>query len=240
MAQPVRMHGRISGIRDHLSGLRGLTIETSRRIPKFTPGQFLHLAIELHDPTGHWPESRVFSIASSPENRKEVEILFSQVGRFTQEMMRLQVGDKVSVKLPYGEFIVETSWDNPVVIVAGGTGVVPFVSWLRTSSLEIFGPVRVLYGAKSSSALVFRDLINDKSKNCDFLEWTSFVELDPQDGDIRGKISLEATLKAAWDAGALEKARFYLSGPPAMIAFLKAGLFDAGVQPDSVHVDVWD
>ena len=37
--------------------------------PAFKPGQFLHLAIDPYDGAGFWPESRVFSIASSPGDR---------------------------------------------------------------------------------------------------------------------------------------------------------------------------
>ena len=40
-----------------------------RRCPLFKPGQFLHLAIDPYDGAGFWPESRVFSIASSPRDR---------------------------------------------------------------------------------------------------------------------------------------------------------------------------
>src|SRR3954453_16580670 len=60
----------------------------ARPLPRFRAGQFLHLALAPYDPTGFWPESRVFSIASSPEARESVRITYAVHGRFTERMER--------------------------------------------------------------------------------------------------------------------------------------------------------
>ena len=94
-------------------------------VPRFTPGQFLHLALDPYDADGFWPDSRVFSIASSPVARTNLSITYAVKGAFTTRMEReLIVGAVVWVKLPYGEFVIDQSRD--AVLFAGGTGVTAF------------------------------------------------------------------------------------------------------------------
>ena len=70
---------------------------------KFKPGQFLHLALDEYDPSFPWPESRCFSMQSSPED-EVIRITFSVKGRYTARMVEeLHLGKIVSLKLPYGD-----------------------------------------------------------------------------------------------------------------------------------------
>src|SRR6476661_2510039 len=81
---------------------------TARPVPRFRAGQFLHLALDPYDPTGFWPESRVFSIASSPDARGSVRITYAVHGRFTTRMEReLSAGGEVWIKMPYGDFVID-------------------------------------------------------------------------------------------------------------------------------------
>ena len=96
------------GVTDH--GERVYTVELEPRlpVPQFKPGQFLHLAIDPYDGAGFWPESRVFSIASSPRERDRLTITYAVKGAFTTRMEReLVPGASVWVKLPYGEFVID-------------------------------------------------------------------------------------------------------------------------------------
>ena len=56
------------------------------RVPRFKAGQFLHLAIDPYDPSFEWPESRVFSIASSSLNRNIIRLIISIKGKFTKRI----------------------------------------------------------------------------------------------------------------------------------------------------------
>src|SRR6185436_15694325 len=97
---------------------------------RFRAGQFLHLALDRYDPTGFWPESRVFSIASAPAERGSVRITYAVKGRFTGRMEAEAVeGREVWIKLPYGDFFVDERAD--VALFAGGTGVTAFTAFLE-------------------------------------------------------------------------------------------------------------
>ena len=99
-------------------------------MPRFRAGQFLHLALDPYDPTGFWPESRVFSIASPPAQRDSVRITYAVHGQFTARMESdLAEGRQVWIKMPYGDFVIESQAD--VVLFAGGTGVTAFTAFLE-------------------------------------------------------------------------------------------------------------
>src|SRR6266446_3893063 len=73
------------------------------RLPPFRAGQFLHLTVDDYDPSGFWPESRVFSIASSPAERRRIRICFAVKGRYTTKMEEaVKRSKEVWIKLPYG------------------------------------------------------------------------------------------------------------------------------------------
>jgi ferredoxin-NADP reductase len=114
---------------DHGEQVNLLTLVPQHLAPRFLPGQFLHLAMDEYNPGDFWPESRVFSIASTPAERDLLHITYAVNGQFTTRMeSELHPGAEVWVKLPYGEFIVGTG--TSVCLLAGGTGVTAFTAFL--------------------------------------------------------------------------------------------------------------
>jgi ferredoxin-NADP reductase len=240
MAQPIKLRAKVAQIEAHAPTVRSFVLAPERPTPRFRPGQFLHLALDPYDPAQHWPESRVFSIASPPEHRERLRITVSAVGDFTQRMMRLNEGDEVWVKLPYGDFIIESQGDGPLILVAGGTGITPFVSFLASTGASASVPVRVLYGVRRSDLLIYRAVLGEAARRFADLRWQAFVEQDAGDGERAGRLSVEAALAAARDAGAPGPATFHLSGPPQMLGLFQSGLAAAGVSPARVRADAWD
>ena len=84
-----------------------LVLKPEKLLPRYRSGQFLHLAIDNYDHSGFWPESRVFSIASSSNDLGILKISYSVKGKFTARMAKeLHEGSHVWVKLPYGDFVI--------------------------------------------------------------------------------------------------------------------------------------
>lgn len=238
MPQPVRIRARVEEVIDHAPGLRSLVLKPERAVPRFRPGQFLQLAIDPWDPSSHWPDSRPLSLASPPESRNELRVTISEVGRFTSRIMETAAGDTVWVKMPYGEFVVESSESEPAVLVAGGTGVAPFVS-LATSKLAPAGPVRLLYGVRRPELLIYREDLEEAARRNTDMNWEAFVEEETPPGARQGRLSADAALAAAETTSSPSTAAFYLSGPPEMISALSEGLAKAGVSPERIRVDAW-
>lgn len=239
MAQPVRLRAVVAEVIDHAADLRSLVLTPERPPPRFRVGQFLHLAVDRYDPASHWPESRIFSIASSPDDRQLLRVTISAVGQLTRRMMQLHTGDEVWLKLPYGDFFVEARPETPAVLVAGGTGVTPFAA-LLSASVAPTGPTWLLYGARTRELLIYAPAARAAAARYHDLRCSFFVETGAPGDDARaGRLSVPDALAAARELGKPDATVFYLSGPPAMLAHFKRGLVASGVASDRVRIDAW-
>ncbi len=108
MAVTRKLACEVRSVTDHGERVYTVELEPSMPVPRFKPGQFMHLALDPYEPGGFWPDSRVFSIASSPGERHRLTITYAVKGVFTTRMEReLAPGVPVWAKLPYGEFMVD-------------------------------------------------------------------------------------------------------------------------------------
>ncbi len=244
VAQKIRC--RVEQIIDHGDHVYTVDLLPEKRVPVFKPGQFLHLALDEYDPSGFWPESRVFSIASSPQRRDRLIITYSVRGRFTARMeQELNEGRWVWAKLPYGEFVIGDSTD--VVLFAGGTGITAFTAFLDGLTSDFRHTVYVLYGARTRHLLIYRDLVQQRAQSVPQLRPFYFIEqdLDERHSTVAGGNSAETigrlSVATAWHRIAQPfDSTFYLSGPPAMLQALSADLRARGVRSDAINVDAWE
>jgi len=220
----------VTRVVDHGERVYTLELQPRSPVPRFKPGQFLHLALDEFEPGGFWPESRVFSIASSPLSREQLAITYAVKGPFTRRMEdELAEGREVWVKLPYGEFVVDPSRD--AVLFAGGTGVTAFTAFLRSLEPGHAQQVLLYYGARTPALLVYGPLAEARAVEVPSLTCTLLAEV------LDGVLSVEA----AWPAvEALDEPAFYLSGPPGMLAALTDGLRAHGVDEAAIRTDAWE
>ena len=220
----------VRAVTDHGEHVYTVELEPSTPVPQFKPGQFLHLALDPYEPGGFWPESRVFSIASSPAERDRLSITYAVKGAFTTRMEReLAPGGSAWVKLPYGEFVVDPAKD--AVLFAGGTGMTAFTAFLGSLPSEGRPHVQLFYGARTLDLFVYGDFATRRAGEVRGLD----VHLVCEETD--GRLDVDA----AWPA--IEQLRdpaIYLSGPPLMLAALTVQLSRRGVPPGSIRTDAWE
>jgi NAD(P)H-flavin reductase len=248
MPNPVKVHARVSDVLPCGPGVYKVTFTSERGFPRFRPGQFLHLTVDNFDPSsGYWPESRVFSIASR-SGSGTIVILYSVKGRYTKKMEGyLAPGKEVWLKFPYGDFIIENSvaQGRNVLLIAGGTGVSPFIPFLELNNengWKINTQVYLAYGLRSPRHLVFEEVYREALKHPYAFGMNVFLENNdlalPFDcGEIiAGMLSVPEILKRlppdrTWD--------FFLSGPPAMLAKFREDLLARGIGMNDIKIDEW-
>jgi ferredoxin-NADP reductase len=215
-----------------------LALRPERRVPRFRAGQFLHLALDPYDPSGFWPESRVFSIASSPAERNLVRITYSVHGRFTARMERdLAVGREVWIKMPYGDFVIDRRAD--VALFAGGTGITAFTAFLEGLTPGNDCSVTLAYGARTNALLIYRD-VAERARRLPSFDVSYFVEDDDGSGLVpvkSGRVSVAAVwtrLQRPFDTA------YYISGPPPMLRTIGEDLRARNISPEAVHIDAWE
>lgn len=230
-------------------------LRPDRQAPLFRAGQFLHLALDEYDPTRFWPESRVFSIASSPRSRDVLRVSYSVRGSFTTRMeAELVEGRRVWIKMPYGDFVIDGRRD--VVLFAGGTGITAFTAFLESlcgTDARVSAPgerhersIVVAYGARTSGLLIYRDLVDRCAREVPSFTASYFVERSSgHDGNEWG--SSAAPHVGRVSAGAVwlavprpSAASYYISGPPPMLQTVSSDLRQAGIPQEAIHIDAWE
>ncbi|MBN2098779.1 MAG: FAD-dependent oxidoreductase [Dehalococcoidia bacterium] len=239
MTTPQKLRCQVKSVISH--GDQVYTIELLPDVPpvpRFKAGQFFHLALDPYDPSGFWPESRVFSIASSPRERERIQFTYSVRGRYTARMEKeVATGREVWVKMPYGEFFLDIS--HPVVLFAGGTGITAFTAFLHDLIDRPPCPVTVFYGARHRDLLIYRSLV-DRCVQC-LNGFRAFYCLESLERGAPNELPGQISIAAAWDriqdpAGS----SFYISGPPAMLKNLSSQLRNRGVKEQDIHIDAWE
>ncbi len=229
MAVTRRIPCSVRAVTDHGEHVYTVELEPSLPIPRFKPGQFMHVALDAYEPDGFWPDSRVFSIASSPRDTC-LTITYAVKGSFTRRMEReLAPGVRVWAKLPYGEFTVEPARD--AVLFAGGTGITAFTAFLGSLAPHHEHRVLLFYGARTPDLFVYGALASECARTVPSVSANLVCEA------TNGRLRVDA----AWPAIArLDDPLFYLSGPPAMLDALTGQLRRHGVTDDAIRTDAWE
>jgi NAD(P)H-flavin reductase len=251
MGNPVRVKATVTEVVRYGTSVYQVKMRPESRIPRFRAGQFLHLALDDFDPAGgFWPESRVFSIASAPD-AECLEIVYSVKGCYTSRMeLEIAVGRSIWLKLPYGSFIVSrlAQSDSKVILIAGGTGISPFVPFIHDelgrSGTSVAREIMLHYGVRSADMLLYPALLGLAARTLDGFKWTLWVEdadqptIDAGVPVIRKSGRLDPDVVAREDGG--DRAIYFVSGPPAMIEHFRRRLRELAVLDERIRVDEWE
>ncbi|MCX6740600.1 MAG: dihydroorotate dehydrogenase electron transfer subunit [Candidatus Parcubacteria bacterium] len=124
-------------------------------VTAFLPGQFVCLA--PLDPSSTM--ARPFSIASISTFNGTFSLLYKVIGKNTELMARLAVGEKVKFWGPLGQgFLPNTDEYDEVWLIGGGIGIAPLIFYEKVVSEFQGGIVRVFYGNKTGAEIIPLDL----------------------------------------------------------------------------------
>lgn len=219
----------VKSIHNSIDGVYTLELESLGKPFKYDPGQFLHLALDEYDPAGQWPESRCFSMQSSPDEEL-IKITYAVKGQFTTRMQHeLRPSSEVTLKLPYGDLFTQPHKKVNTAFIAGGTGITPFLSLFTNESFnEYINPV--LYAGFRNKEMNLYEVelelahkINPKFK---------FI---PVYQDEEGILEISGIYKAS-----NPDSSFFISGPPPMIKAFKKYLISKGIPTNQVLTDDWE
>ncbi len=235
MANPVKIKAKVADVVHHTDGVASYRFEPQGRVPKFRAGQFLHLALDEYNPQSQWPESRVFSIASSPAlRRSELAVTISAKGRYTKRIVQeLKEGSHCWLKLPYGEFLFPVG--ENLTLIAGGVGITPYLSLLKQMLEDKSNQaVTLYYGVRSVEHYLFKELLESCTRELPNFQLIVYSE-EVISGTRDGILDINTIASEAAD-----ETLFYLSGPPAMIENFKASLLEMSVPPERIYIDDWE
>jgi ferredoxin-NADP reductase len=127
------------------------------------PGQ--HYDVRLTAPDGYRAQ-RSYSVASSPVDRDQIELTIDrladgEVSPYFHDV--LEVGDQVEVRGPFASYFVWRG-EEPVLLVGGGSGVVPLMAMLRHRRLTMPDlPMRLVYSVRIPEEVIYADELGDET-----------------------------------------------------------------------------
>jgi len=229
MAIVKKYPAKVVAIHNTSDGVYTLELESLNKPFKFDPGQFLHLALDEYDPAGQWPDSRCFSMQTSP-NEELIKITYAVKGQFTERMQQeLQPGSEVTLKLPYGDLFNQPHNRTNTVFIAGGTGITPFLSLFNHSSFAAYANPVLFAGFRSQSMNLYESELENAQKINPAFKFISVYQ------DEEGILDISKIYKTS-----NPDSSFFISGPPAMIKSFKRYLISSAIPANQVLTDDWE
>jgi predicted ferric reductase len=203
---------------------------------RFAPGQFAWLTLRA-SPFAF--SEHPFSIASSAEAPQRLEFTIKALGDFTETVRAIAPGEIAYLDGPYGAFSVDRMRAPGFVFIAGGVGIAPIMSMLRTFAQRgDERPLTLVYANRREQGIIFRDELEALRSRL-ALQVVHVLQEPPAawDGE-RGLIDaalLERNLPA-------EHARleYLVCGPKPMIQAVEKALYGLQVPLGRVHSELFD
>jgi len=204
----------------------------------FKPGQYMECTLPhaIIDDRGI---RRFFTVASSPtENEIHFGIKFyDKPSSFKKAMADLKPGDKMVAAQLAGDFYMPSDKAKKLVFIAGGIGVTPFRSMIKSLvDTNEKRDIVFFYANNSEADIAYRDIfaaaVNLGVKTIYTLSKTETIR--PDWNGLKGYITKEIIAQEVLD---YKERLFYISGPHAMVASYSGLLHDLGVSSDQIKVD---
>jgi predicted ferric reductase len=203
-----------------------VTLTPVRKQLTFAPGQFVFLAL---GGSGGW-QRHPFSVSSSPSTRR-LELTIKAAGDYTRDLYdELRPGVPAKLAGPFGGFDYRQGGQDQIWI-AGGIGVTPFLSWIRSIDGRFDRRVDFFYSVAHAEDAVDLDEIRAVAERHPSLR----VHLVNADSD--GRLTPEAVMHETSQA---LSPWIYMCGPPAMMKAFSAGFRKLGVPASRIRWEQFD
>jgi ferredoxin-NADP reductase len=202
-------------------------------------GQHVDLRLTAED--GYQAE-RSYSIASPPEEVPRMTLTVErlddgEVSPYLTEELR--IGDKLELRGPIGGYFVwEMSMGGPLLLVAGGSGIVPLMAMLRhRAATGSTVPARLLYSSRTFEDVIYREELERLDEADQMLEvvhtltraqppgWTGYAR----------RIDTQMLHEVAWPAD--QYPLMYICGPTPFVETAASSLVTLGYEPGSIKTE---
>jgi len=227
----------------HALTISGVTRETSDcssfelSVPTGLAAQFQyragqHLTFSL--PCEGAEISRCYSLSSCPELDEPMEIAVKRVegGRASNWMNdRLRVGDSIRASVPQGRFVLDpdTRSGRPLFLFAGGSGITPIISLLKSALATTKRPISMLYANRDRESIIYGAQLD------------RLVASHPGRVELRHHLDCDRGHLRASDVRAMihdaDIAEFYLCGPEPFMELIERTLVASGAHEERIHIE---
>ncbi|MFZ5541412.1 MAG: ferric reductase-like transmembrane domain-containing protein [Pseudomonadota bacterium] len=204
---------------------------------RFAPGQFAWLTLRA---SPFAMREHPFSIASSAERPRRIELSIKELGDFTSTVKDTQPGETAWLDAPYGAFGIDEHPDAyGYAFVAGGVGIAPIMSMLRTlADRGDRRPLVLFYGNRVWDRVAFREELDALAQRLDLKVVHVLQEPPAEWTGERGLVTEDVLMRHL----PVTRHRFdyFLCGPVPMTKRVERALAALGVPAARVHSEIFD
>jgi 3-ketosteroid 9alpha-monooxygenase subunit B len=221
---------RVTAIVDETHDAKSFVLEVPPELASdfaYRAGQYL--TIEVPHPGGALRRS--YSLCSSPDHDGRHEITVKRVrdGRGSNWLHdTVHVGDRVAVSRPEGRFVLDAS-SGPLVLFAGGSGITPVISIVKTALAKTSRRATLLYANRDRASIIFAEtLAGLVASHPERLRVIHHLD------DAQGFLDAAAVTRIAKESPG---ASMYLCGPAPFMTTVEQALRAAGVEDSKIHIE---
>jgi ferredoxin-NADP reductase len=195
-----------------------------------------HLDVRLTAEDGYSAE-RSYSIASAPGEPVMITVERLDDGEVSPYLTEeLRGGDEIEIRGPIGGYFV---WDGadpvPLLLVAGGSGVVPFRSMLRhRERTAAMVPVRLLYSARSLPDVIYRTELDKQPDGVDVI-YTLTRQQPPGWTGHSGRVGPDLLREVAWSQD--RRPASFVCGPTPFVEAVANALVSLGYPAGQIRTE---
>jgi ferredoxin-NADP reductase len=199
-----------------------------------------HVDVRLTAPDGYQAQ-RSYSIASAPEDEKLIltvdRLDDGEVSPYLTDV--LEVGDRLELRGPIGGYFTWEAKDGgPLLLVGGGSGMVPLMAMIRhRTAVGSEVPVRLLYSSRSYEEIIYRKELEDLAAQDGSLEVIhTLTRSRTQDwSGYDRRIDAEILAEVAWPPD--ESSLAFVCGPTPFVEAVGTALVGLGHDPVRVKTE---
>jgi ferredoxin-NADP reductase len=228
----------ISAVRDETPTVRSFTLGLGGW-DGHRPGQHVDLRLTAED--GYSVE-RSYSIASEPERQGEIDITVEripggEVSSFLHEVV--VVGDRLEVRGPIGGYFVwEAALGGPLLLIGGGSGVVPLMAMVRhRARAGMTVPTRLLFSSRAPAEIIYRAELDRLAAAGDGFEVIHTLTREQPPGWTGYARRIDEAMLTEVVEPLGTGARTYICGPTALVETAANALVRLGLPPDRVRTE---
>jgi ferredoxin-NADP reductase len=186
--------------------------------------------------------SAAIPIASPPEEAPRVTLTVErlddgEVSPYLTEELR--VGDNLELRGPIGGYFVwEASMGGPLLLVAGGSGIVPLMAMIRhRAAVGSTVPTRLLYSSRSFEEVIYRDELDHLVRSSAMLEvvYTLTRVQPPGWTGYQRRIDTDLLREVAWPSD--QRPLMFICGPTPFVETAAASLVTLGHEPTRIKTE---
>ena len=197
-----------------------------------------HVDVRLTADDGYQAQ-RSYSIASAPEDgHLEITVERLDDGEVSPYLVgELRPGDALELRGPIGGYFVwEASLGGPLLLVAGGSGVVPLRAMLRHhSAIGSTVPMRLLYSARTLDEVIYRDELMKSAEGAIDVRFTLTREQPEGWRGYARRIDRELLAEVAWPVD--DRSLVYVCGPTGFVETAAEALVALGHEPGRIRTE---